>query len=412
VFDAIVIGGGPAGSTTAARLAQLGRKVVLLEKERFPRFHIGESLLPASVPVFELLGLKAEMDARYLRKNAAEFVTGAGTCHQRYPFAEALAARVGHAYEVDRASFDQLLLECAARHGADVRQEAEVTDFDVGTDEVSVGLRGASGGERLEARVLIDASGQRSMVAGRLGLRKMLPELKNVAVFGHYENAERHSGDREGDITIVLDTNAWWWVIPLATGVTSVGWVSASRNLDGRKPDATFFDEVIASTPYVAKRLAAARRVLPVRAVSDYSYTSQQFTGDRWLLVGDAAAFIDPVFSTGVCLGMQSAVRAAKSVDAALTRGDTRRSAFRDYDRYLRLAVDTYKSFVEAFYRPGFSDILLHPNDRLSMRPAVTALLSGDAVGRRDVAWRVGLIRALGRANAVLPLVPRVVYAR
>jgi len=412
VFDAIVIGGGPAGSTTAARLAQLGRKALLLEKERFPRFHIGESLLPASVPVFELLGLKAEMDRRYLRKNAAEFVTGAGTCHQRYPFAEALAARVGHAYEVDRATFDELLLDCAAGHGAEVRQEVEVTDFEVGADSVSVGLRGASGPERLEARVLIDASGQRSLVAGRLGMRNMLPELKNVAVFGHYEGAERHSGEREGDITIVLDSNAWWWLIPLATGLTSVGWVSASRTLGGRKPDAAFFDEVVASTPYVAKRLAPARRVLPVRAVSDYSYTSRRFTGDRWLLVGDAAAFIDPVFSTGVCLGMLSGVRAAESVDAALARGDTRRAAFRDYDRYLRQAVDTYKTFVRAFYRPGFSDILLHPNDSLSLRPAVTALLSGDGVGRRDVAWRVGLIRALGRANRVLPLVPRVLYGR
>jgi 2-polyprenyl-6-methoxyphenol hydroxylase-like FAD-dependent oxidoreductase len=149
-----------------------------------------------------------------------------------------------------------------------------------------------------------------------------------------------------------------------------------------------------------------------VRAVSDYSYVSRRFTGDRWLLVGDAAAFIDPVFSTGVCLGMSSAVQAARSVDRALTQGRFGRTAFRDHERHLRQGVETYRSFVRAFYRPGFSDILLHPNDRLSLRHAVTALLSGDAVGRVDVAWRVGLVRALGRANELLPLVPRVVSGR
>ena len=281
MYDAAIIGGGPAGSTAATRLAQRGRRVLLLEREQFPRFHIGESLLPCSMPLFEALGVSAEL-TRFLPKYAAEFVTADGAMSRRYAFADGIVPGPSSAYEVDRAEFDSVLLNNAARSGAEVRQGVEVTrlSFDR-SDGVELDLRRAGdstaqSGERILARMVIDASGQGSLIASRRGLREMDQSLKNFAVFSHFEGARRAQGRREGDISVVLVPEGWWWVIPLRNDRTSVGLVGPARKLAGRKPDSAYFEERIASTPYLSERLAGARRVAPVRTISDYSYVSQQ----------------------------------------------------------------------------------------------------------------------------------------
>src|SRR5450432_324000 len=230
-YDVIVVGGGPSGSSVATRLAQRGRRVLLLEKERFPRFHIGESLLPCSMPLIEELGAMPRLKAaEFLPKYAAEFLTADGSVRRRYAFRDGLVKGPISAYEVDRSEFDQLLLDNAAEHGVEVRQGVQVTHFELDRKRgAEVTARAEDGAEStLSAKMLIDASGQSSLLAGRLGLREMDRELKNFAVFSHYESATRYSGEEEGDISVVLIPGGWWWVIPLKNDRTSVGLVAHS----------------------------------------------------------------------------------------------------------------------------------------------------------------------------------------
>jgi flavin-dependent dehydrogenase len=303
-----------------------------------------------------------------------------------------------------------VLLDNARKAGSEVREGIEVRSFDVTDRGASVLARAEHGGEqRLEARVVIDASGQRSHVASRYGLRKMDPELKNFAVFSHFDGARRASGDREGDITVVLAPHGWWWVIPLAGDRTSIGLCAPKHALGGRRADEAYFLEQIASTPYLAARFAGAQRVAPVRTISDYSYVSRRFAGDGWVLIGDAAAFIDPIFSTGVYLGMVSGFRAAAAIDRALDKHRARvpRRAFFGYELWLRRAIDVYRRFVKGFYTPGFAEVLMHPSDTLQLRQAVTSLLAGHAVGRFDVTWRIRIFEAIAAANRRIALTPR-----
>jgi flavin-dependent dehydrogenase len=290
-----------------------------------------------------------------------------------------------------------------------VRQGAELVDF---STNGGIELTLSSGGSRsdtksVRTRVLIDATGQRSFLASRYRLRKMDLSLKNFAVFSHFRGAARHSGAREGDITIVLVPHGWWWVIPLREDRTSVGLVAPGRSLRGHKPDEQFFAEQIARTPYLAERLSGAERVAPVRTTSDYSYASERVVGDGWLLVGDAAAFIDPVFSTGVYLGMSEAFRAASVIDRALSRGNVSRRAFLGYERWVRRAVGNYRDFVRGFYTPEFAEVMMHPSDKLQLRQAVTSLLAGHGFDCFAVSWRIAIFRAITRANKHLYLTPR-----
>ncbi|HKY34706.1 MAG TPA: FAD-dependent oxidoreductase [Polyangiaceae bacterium] len=413
-YDAIVIGGGPSGSTVAARLAQRQRRVLLLEKERFPRFHIGESLLPCSMPLFDQLGVMPALHEHgFLPKYAAEFVTADGSLTRRYAFADGLIPGAPSAFEVDRSEFDHVLLENAARLGVEVREATAVTRFEIRHDGVEVMARDEAGSETpCEAQLLIDATGQTSLLAGKLGMREMDLGLKNFAVFSHFVGAWRHEGVREGDISVVLIPGGWWWVIPLADGRTSLGQVGPATMLRGRKPDEAYFHEQIAATPYLADRFAKAKRVAPVRTISDYSYVSKKLAGDRFVLVGDAGAFIDPVFSTGVYLGMVGAFRAAEAVDAALSAGRFSRREFVAYESWVKKQVDTYKKFVKGFYRPEFVELLMAPSDWLDLRAAITSLLAGFGVDRPEVNARVAVFIGLSKLNKRLELAPRLTGRR
>ncbi|HEX5099405.1 MAG TPA: NAD(P)/FAD-dependent oxidoreductase [Polyangiaceae bacterium] len=408
--DVIVIGGGPAGSTVATRLAQAGRKVLVFEKERFPRFHIGESLLPCSMPMFRELGVLPKLeDGRFLPKYGAEFVTADGALKQRYAFADGLVPGAGSAFEVDRAELDQVLLEHAVAAGARVEEESTVVRFDCDLERgVDVVVRAADGSEMTHhAEMLVDASGQSALLPSRLGLREMEASLRNFAVFSHFEGADRATGEREGDISVVLVNEGWWWVIPLRGDRTSVGLVGPAKGLKGEKPDETFFAARMQATPYIAERFARARRVAPVRTISDWSYKSRALAGDRWLLVGDAGAFIDPVFSTGVYLGMTGAFEAARAIDQALRERRFERARFVPYERSMRALVGTYTDFVKGFYTPEFAELLLHPSDKFALRAAVTSMLAGHGTKSFGISVRVALFHLLVRANRSLPLVPR-----
>ncbi len=413
-YDAIVIGGGPSGSTAASRLAQRGRNVLLGGKERFPRFHIGESLLPCSMPLLDQLGVMPALVAHgFLPKYAAEFVTADGSLCQRYSFADGLVPGAPSAFEVDRAEFDHVLLQNAQRLGVEVRESTAVTRFEIHHEGVDVTLRDGSGAEsHASAQLLIDATGQSSFLAGKLGLREMDRDLKNFAVFSHFEGAARYAGVREGDISVVLVPGGWWWVIPLAGGRTSVGQVGPASMLRGRKPDEAYFHERIAQTPFLAQRLENAKRVAEVRTISDYSYVSKRLAGDRFVLVGDAGAFIDPVFSTGVYLGMIGAFKAAEAVDAALTAGRFSRREFVAYEGWVQKQVQTYKKFVKGFYRPEFVELLMCPSNFLDLRAAITSLLAGFGVDHPEINARVLVFLGLAKLNKRFELVPRIVERR
>ncbi len=382
---------------------------MLLEKEHFPRFHIGESMLPCSMPLFEELGVMPALVAHgFLPKYAAEFVTADGSVTQRYAFADGLIPGAPSAFEVDRSELDHLLLKNAAKLGVEVREGATVTRFDISREAAAVTVRDEAGTEtRISAQVLIDATGQTSLMAGKLGMREMDLGLKNFAVFSHFEGAQRAEGKREGDISVVLVPGGWWWVIPLAGGRTSVGQVGPASMLRGRKADKAYFHEQIAATPYLAKRLANATRVAQVRTISDYSYVSKKLAGDRFVLVGDAGAFIDPVFSTGVYLGMVGAFRAAVAVDAALTNGRYSRREFVAYEAWVMKQVETYKKFVKGFYKPEFVELLMAPSEFLDLRAAITSLLAGFGVDRPEINARVLVFLGLAKLNKRFTLVPR-----
>jgi len=408
--DVLVIGGGPSGSTVATRLAQLGHSVTLFEKERFPRFHIGESLLPCSMPLFNELGVMPALErAGFLPKYAAEFVSADGSLKQRYPFADSMLPGSPSAFEVDRAEFDHVLLKHAAEAGVSVHEETQVVRFNTDLAKgVELVVRAKDGTERTEhGKFLVDASGQNALLASRLGLRDMHPELRNYAVFSHFEGAARASGNMEGDISVVLVDDGWWWVIPLRGDRTSVGLVGKANTLRGRKPDQAFLEERLAATPYLAERFANARRVAPVRTISDWSYTSRALAGDRWLTVGDSGAFIDPVFSTGVYLGMTGAFEAAPRIHRALAEQRFERAFFLDYETKMRRLVAGYTEFVKGFYTPEFAELLLHPSNTLGLRGAVTSLLAGHGQAHFGVNWRVGVFHLLVRLNRHFPLVPR-----
>ena len=382
--DVVVAGGGPAGAAAAAWLTREGRRVILFERDRFPRFHIGESLLASVNDVLDAIGAEDLVrQAGFPQKWGATFMTADGGNERYADFSVAPGVRAPQTWQVPRATFDELLLRHAASCGADVRERHRVLDVEFDTDGVTVSVQsseGAEGARAVRARALIDASGRGSLLSRKFSLRIDEPRLANLALFSHYSGVSRQQGRRSGDIRIVARYDlGWFWLIPISAELVSVGVVlprAAARELQALEPG-PLLDRMIADTPAVARLLANARREWPVRVEKDFSFGSRAYAGDRWVLAGDAGSFLDPVFSTGVAIALESGLEAAQAVAEGLSTGDLSVRQFRRFARRQRQRYRSFRRFVLGFYTPEFRDLFFAEEPPQRMFRSLVTVFAG-----------------------------------
>lgn len=411
IYDVAIIGGGPAGSTAAALLARAGRGVVVLERDKFPRFHIGESLLPFSMKAFTRLGLHEKFQrAGFMEKFGGAMFSACGGEGVKFYFEDGFGSQTDRSYQVTRADFDKVLLDHAEECGAEVRHETAVEKVEFFEDEVILSVRGRADARPsgIRARYLIDASGRNSVVGAKFKLKENYEHLQKVSIFAHYNGVTRESG-RDGTLTrMVRAIDRWFWVIPLTENRTSIGVVldGAVFRASKQSPE-DFLQQAIEEQPMLMEQMQAAERVSPVSVAADFSYRNSRLTGDRWMLAGDAAGFIDPVFSSGVFLAVLAGEQSADALAEALDHPRRRRRLFARYERTIHRAMDVYLRFVDAWYTKEFIEVFLHPQNFLQIPPAVNAVLGGNVGTSFAIRWRMALFYGLVRLQKYIPLCPR-----
>jgi flavin-dependent dehydrogenase len=378
--DVLVIGGGPAGSTISALLAERGRDVVMLEKERHPRFHIGESLLPLIMPLFDRLGVGEEIRSIGMPKYGAEFVSPWHGRPVMYDFADAWDKSFPSTYQVRRSEFDEVLFRNAARKGARAHEGCRVTGVEFRPGGAEVTARDENGpGQTWQTRFVVDASGRDTFLASRFGIKKRNPKHNSAAIFGHFSGATRLPGRVEGNISLFWFDHGWFWFIPLADGATSVGAVCWPYYMRTRKTEPRqFLLDTIALCPALADRLRHAELVSPVTATGNYSYSADRATGDNCLMLGDAFAFVDPVLSSGVLLAMHSAFVGADTVETCLDRPQRARRALKAYDASVRRGIRVFSWFIYRVTTPSLRHLFMNPNNRFRLKEALLAVFAGD----------------------------------
>ncbi|HEX2501363.1 MAG TPA: NAD(P)/FAD-dependent oxidoreductase [Methylomirabilota bacterium] len=411
-FDAAVVGGGPGGSSAATALARRGYRVLLLEREQFPRFHIGESQLPWSNEVFQALGVQDSIAAAgFVEKWGASFWTLDGSIEQYADFSKAAETPTPRTIHVPRATFDEVLLRHSEKCGVTVRERhrALTASFDPGG--ATLRFADPEGVEQtVRVRVIVDASGRAGFLAKKIGRHAFDPKLRNIAVHAQYENIPRLPGRRAGDIRMFTRPDmGWLWLIPLSDTLTSVGAVipQAVHRRESRATPEESLAHYLGETPSAASLLANARRVSPARFDADYSYLGTVLSGDRWVAVGDAAAFLDPIFSTGVLLAMQGGIEAAEAIDAGIRAGDLSRWRFAKYERLARARYHHFRRFAVGFYKPNFRDLWFRRNNRLGVYEAVLSVLAGNWRPSLALRLRLRLFFTLVALQRVLPIAPR-----
>ena len=402
--DVLVIGGGPGGSTTAAFLAQKGWRVVLLEKEHHPRFHIGESLLPLNMPLLERLGVREEVDKIGLLKLAAEF-NCEGYEPATYYFANAMRKTCPSAYEVRRSEFDNLLLRNSQKKGAEAHEGVKVTNVETRPGQTSlISAVDEKGQAQLwEAKVVVDASGRDTFFANRQKMKQRNPQHNSSAIFGHFEGAVRRPGKDEGNISVYWFEHGWYWMIPLRDGAMSVGAVCWPYYLKSRKKSVDeFFMDTLALNPLVAERLKNARLMAPAMATGNFSYQVDRMSGDGWLIVGDAYAFIDPVFSSGVFLAMNSAELAAEAIDDALRSGDLSAKSLGRHEKKIRRGLKTFSWFIYRVTTPALRKMFMSPRNAFRMEEAILSLLSADIFGKTPIRFPLFVFKAIYYTTSII----------
>jgi flavin-dependent dehydrogenase len=389
--DVLVIGGGPAGTTVAPLLAEKGYRVVLLEKAHHPRFHIGESLLPANLPLFEQLGVADEVRAIGMEKWGAEFVSPEHDMAQVFHFAEAWNKDMPYAYQVPRAEFDTILIRNAAAKGVEVHEGCKAKAVDFKPDNTAAVRAEHDDGRTVEykARFVVDASGRDTFLANRFQIKHRNPKHNSSAVYGHFSGARRHEGQAEGNITILWFEHGWFWFIPMMNDITSVGMVTWPYYMKtkGERSLQRFLMDGIARCPMLAERLKMATLINEVEATGNFSYISERNHGDNYLLLGDAYAFIDPVFSSGVLFAMASGVIGAEAIDSCLRNPAQAPAALKRFDRQLKHGPKEFSWFIYRMTNPIMRDFFMYPKNIFRVKEALLSVLAGDIFGKTPI-WR------------------------
>ena len=388
--DVIVVGGGPAGATTATLVAQQGFNVTLFERERFPRYHIGESLIPETFWVLERLKMIDKLrNSHFVQKHSVQFISDRGMLSEPFYFADNKPHESSQTWQVLRSEFDQMMLENAAEQGVSVQEGVRVLEvlFE-GKRAVGVRVQDEEGNQReVFANVVVDAAGQSNLLMDRLGLREWDPELKKAAIWTYFKGAHRDSGRDEG-ATLVMQLEGkqgWFWYIPLQNDTISVGVVADFDYLfadRGTKDIQEIFFQEVARCPGLIPKIASAQRVAPVKAAKEYSYRSQQVAGDGWVMVGDAFGFLDPLYSSGVLLAFKSGALAADAICLGLQSGDTSGERLGAWGEEYIKGMERMRRLVCEFY-DGLSFgklVKRHPH----LKGTITDMLIGD-IFREDV---------------------------
>jgi flavin-dependent dehydrogenase len=403
-FDAIIAGGGPAGSSTANYLRQKGRSVLVLEREKFPRFHIGESLLPFGNDIWRELGVYEQMNASFIHKPGAHFIHEESGAEFTYYFDTAIRPGRPYAFQVKRADFDQMLLRRAAELGAVVREETKVQDVQFLADGVTVSAVGPDGAAyQVSAPIFVDATGRDAFIAGKRQLKE--PDAlitTNVALHCMFSGIARIPVLAEGNIIVGLFDGGWYWVIPFKDGDTSVGVVLEKRysKVNRGLSLQEMYWKVIDGLPHLKRIMEGARPILEVGSQSNWSYRSRVFYGDRMLMVGDSAAFVDPLFSTGVLFAIHGAKFAAEHIDSALTDGVFSAERFESYQAQCLAGMDIFKTLVTEFYAENLRRILMSSAVNPTICSVIVSMLAGDVY--KPSMWH-SIVKKAGFSHAPEP---------
>jgi flavin-dependent dehydrogenase len=407
--EVLVMGGGPAGSTAATLLTRMGRKVILLEKARHPRFHIGESLLPMNLPLFERLGVLEKVAAMGVFKPGADFEADNERGYNTFAFKRAIGNSPPHAYQVWRQDFDKMLFDHAHATGADAREGHEVVAVEqVDSRRSDIEVRTDDGRSyRITAQYVVDATGRDTFLSSKKRLRRKNGEHQSAAIFGHFRGAECRPGEDAGNISIYRFEHGWMWMIPLPDGVMSIGAVCRPAYLKQRKGKTVdFLLETLQQNEDLRRRIEHAKLIgEEVRVTGNYSYDSAQMGGPGWVMIGDAFAFLDPVFSSGVYLAMSGAEQAATVVDTALREPQREASLLRKLEWRQRAGMKRFAFFIYRFNSPIMDRIFRQPRNIWQIEQGVISMLAGDLFDSRKVVRRLRAFKLIYAIPALRHLV-------
>ena len=404
--DVLVVGGGPGGSTAAALLQRRGYRVIQLEKDRHPRFHIGESLLPCNLPIMQELGVLEKVRALGVVKHGADFPKGESDYHT-FQFRNALGDSPPHAFQVKREEFDQMLFEHARASGVDAREGVKVERVEVDGigSVVATAREGSAEPFTVRARYLVDASGRDTLLGNALKLKRKNDKHQSAAIFAHFRGVELRPGEEAGNISIYRFEYGWCWFIPLREGVMSVGCVCFPEYLKQRRGrNEAFLIDTLKTMPAAWARMTSAEMISDVRVTGNYSYTCSRMAGPGWVMVGDAYAFVDPVFSSGVYLAMHSGKQAAALVDEVLRDPASEARLQTRFTQRIRRGVRVFSWFIYRFNSPVMRQLFASPRNTLRVEDGVVSMLAGDVFDSAPVMRRLHLFKLIYAIGGALNL--------